>query len=181
MIDLDIRQDVNRAKLRWPSESDCDDDNHLGLNQSYIDLRGFSFSDVHDIIEIEKEFKNSLVKGGDYEDCLEVFFEEVDSRVAPELSGLDPGIASSVVALSALGCVPFTSCNGGEFGGTHPEKMPLVGFFVPLDHVPGLIGAARASHVGLVNDVAGMGALILFSARTPDLQTFSIHLTEKYG
>jgi hypothetical protein len=42
------------------------------------------------------------------------------------LFGLDPGIATSVLAISAAGAAPLTSCRGGP---GHYEQHPLVGFW----------------------------------------------------
>jgi hypothetical protein len=42
--------------------------------------------------------------------------------------GLDVGVASTVVALSPLGCVPLSSCNGGCYGDFHHESHPLIVF-----------------------------------------------------
>jgi hypothetical protein len=45
------------------------------------------------------------------------------------LFGLDIGVASTVIALSAARCVPFSSCNGGAYGGSHHEFHLVVAFY----------------------------------------------------
>jgi hypothetical protein len=44
---------------------------------------------------------------------------------------LDVGVASSVVALVALGAAPIISCNGGTFTDPHFHPHPLIAFFAP--------------------------------------------------
>jgi hypothetical protein len=45
------------------------------------------------------------------------------------LWGLDIGVASATIALSALGAIPG-SCNAGGFGGHHQAAYPYVSFFL---------------------------------------------------
>jgi hypothetical protein len=46
------------------------------------------------------------------------------------LWGLDIGVASATIALSALGAIPVGSCNAGGFGGHHQGAFPYVSFFL---------------------------------------------------
>lgn len=181
MADVDIRQEVDISKLRWPEDCECEDESTLGMNRSYMDLRGFQFSEVSKLIKSEQKYRSRIDAGEDYDDLQEELFEDFGEIYYQGFFGLDPGVASSVAALSAFGCVPFTSCNGGEFGGRHYETMPLVAFFALPKHVAPLLEAAKDCRVGLVNDVAGAGAIVLFAAWTKDLQGFAAHLSEKYG
>ncbi len=45
------------------------------------------------------------------------------------LFGLDIGVASAVIALSAARCIPCSSCNGGAYGGSHQERHPVIAFY----------------------------------------------------
>jgi hypothetical protein len=72
------------------------------------------------------------------------------------LFGLDLGVASSVVALSAARCIPFSSCNGGAFGDHHEEAFPLVSFFVKPAWVSLLLEIATTANVGIYNSGDGL-------------------------
>lgn len=72
-----------------------------------------------------------------------------------DLWGLDIGVASTVIALSAAGRIPCTSCNGGCFGDGHHEGYPLVLFCTMPAGVPYLLEAAEEAKVGLVNEDSG--------------------------
>jgi hypothetical protein len=71
------------------------------------------------------------------------------------LWGLDIGVASSVIALSAARCIPCTSCNGGCFGDRHHEGYPLVSFYTMPAWIPYLLETAEEAGVGLINEESG--------------------------
>lgn len=54
-----------------------------------------------------------------------------------------------MVALSAAKCVPFSSCNGGAFGGHHHERYPVVAFYAPVQVIGFLIALAEGADIGL--------------------------------
>lgn len=60
-----------------------------------------------------------------------------------------------MVALSAIGCIPYTSCNGGVFGGEHTADLLIVGSYLRPPHVETVREAARRAGVGLTNDRNG--------------------------
>jgi hypothetical protein len=83
---------------------------------------------------------------------------------------LDVGVASAVIALSALGATPFISCNAGSFGGVHPAGRPYVAFFVGAASPDILVELAEAAGVGLeVED----GVVRLYARTVLDLIKFA--------
>ena len=73
----------------------------------------------------------------------------------PVASMLDFGVASAVVALSALGCVPVMSCRGLSLGAhAHQFPAPMATFYARRAHVPPLLDAANAADVSIVNSGA---------------------------
>ena len=61
------------------------------------------------------------------------------------LWGLDIGVASATIALSALGAIPVGSCNAGGFGGHHQGAYPYVAFFIGGAAPEAIISTARAA------------------------------------
>lgn len=180
MHDIHIRQEIDCNKLYWPIDEDCEEESGLGMNRDYFDLRGLSFDDVAPLIESEKKFAIRAAECEDYDEIEEELYENTNYYYHECFFGLDPGVASSVVALSAFGCIPFTSCNAGAFGGNHPETIPLVGFFARPEHIPQLLEAARECQVGLVNDRSDAGAVVLFAENVAALQTFASYVATRH-
>jgi hypothetical protein len=71
-----------------------------------------------------------------------------DDELEEALYGLDLGMASVVLALSAAGCIPFASCNGGP---GHHEQLPLVVCWARPQRVLDLLEVADEVGCGLVN------------------------------
>lgn len=86
------------------------------------------------------------------------------------LWGLDVGVASAVIALSALGATPFISCNAGSFGGVHPASRPYVAFYIASASPDLLLALAEGAGLGLeVQD----GVLCLYARTILDLMQFA--------
>lgn len=124
-----------------PDPDVLEPDQPVAGNYQYKDLRGASWSDVMDVLCQDRELSPRLKIATDVDDEIKKYLGarsavpvvEEDDR--DELfwdsvySYLDPGLASTVLALSAAGAAPVFSCNGGIFGDEHFEKFPLVGFY----------------------------------------------------
>jgi hypothetical protein len=89
----------------------------------------------------------------------------------PELYGLDLGVASSVVALSAAHCIPFSSCNAGTFGGYHHEDYPLVAFYARPPALDLLLACAEKAGIGLVAE--NTGELVAYAADVLHMRAFA--------
>jgi hypothetical protein len=87
----------------------------------------------------------------------------------PVLMGLDIGVASSVVALSAARCIPFSSCNGGSLGGHHHEAFPLVSFFAKVEWISVIVEAAEEANAGVSNS----GNAVVVYAQLQDMLTLA--------
>jgi hypothetical protein len=72
---------------------------------------------------------------------------------------LDFGVAAAVLALSALGCVPVTSCRGMTLGRRqHEHPAPTVSFYARRLHVPTLLAAVEAAGIYVANNGAKVEA-----------------------
>lgn len=131
-----------------PAEEQIVDGAFPGGNKLYRDLRGrFTAEDALETLPIDTELVKRLRKAPpDYgwEITIEYlaklwgteprFYLERGFDESP-FSFLDVGVASSVVALVALGAVPVLSCNGGTVPGCHHHPHPLIAFYAaaPLE------------------------------------------------
>lgn len=100
------------SHLAWFEGDDAADGVGLGCNHDYRDLRGLTRTDLRRVIDQEsRELDRRLQSAPQCHGC-----EDGCSECEAEFEGLDLGVASAVVALSVIGCIPYTSCNGGRFG-----------------------------------------------------------------
>lgn len=141
-FEVEIERKVVAERLRWPTEKQARDDGGLGGNRDYYDLRGLSWSEAYDVHVAERELIKRIEQAEDPDEEYDLIEEEFTEDPSPIL-GLDVGVASTVAALSAARCVPFASCNGGAFGGSHHESHPLVAFCARREHVKLLLEAAE--------------------------------------
>ncbi len=103
--ELRIERSVDPARLNWPPDSWLASEDYFV--RGYADMRGLTWSDACETLRLEQGL---LVRAaGDPVAAEEVISDE--ERF--DLDGLDLGVASSVVALSAAGCAPIASCSGG--------------------------------------------------------------------
>lgn len=163
--------------LDWPEEERLETDSGLGGNRQYVDLRDFDWDDYKDAAACEADLIARL-EGLEDDDARSELIEAWESYDDPDvdifaLMGLDIGVASVVLALSASGCVPCTSCNGGAFGDSHHESHPLVLFFSRQPLVPLLLECAEETDVGLVG---AEGGLMVYSRTIDGMQAFGAAL-----
>jgi len=142
---------LSLSHLAWFEGDEAGDGTGLGCNHDYRDLRGLKLEDVRRVAALESQRIESALEGGwDCTGC-----DEACEDCEPEVEGLELGVASAVVGLSALGCIPYTSCNGGVFGGEHVADLLIVGFYLRPPHVETVREAGRRAGVGLTNDRNG--------------------------
>jgi hypothetical protein len=151
-----------------------------GLNRQYCDHRRISWKEAQRILEFEESILEQLQSASDFEeayDCVEEELDDLYERGECLLMGLDLGVASSVAALSAARCIPFTSCNGGVFGQMHQEAHPLVAFYAKPAWIPELMAAAEEANAGLYNS----GEALVVYAEIQDMLAFSRTLIARRG
>ncbi len=89
------------------------------LERQYAYLRRLPWSYAKRVYDLETQIIGRLEGAGDPEEEIDQIEDELYEEDADHLYGLDLGVASTVVALSAARCLPFSSCNAGAFGGSH--------------------------------------------------------------
>jgi hypothetical protein len=174
IFDVEIVRRFEVSRLGWPARGEANDGSGLGGNLTYTDLRRFSWADAARILDKEQELIGTIELIADAEAETEVLEEEIIESER-YLYGLDLGVAATVVALSAARCIPFSSCNGGAFGGEHEEKFPLAAFFACTQAAELLTASAQEADVAL----QGHEYLIAYANDVRKMQTFARSLIGK--
>lgn len=155
-------QVVDTAILAFPNEERAGSEDGLSDNHAYVDMRGVSANEAKEAVDEEHDLLLRILDIGDEDQDSGI--EEIEDLLREEMNPLasfDLGVGGLVLALSSLGCVPISSCNGGVVGGSHSLPHPWIIFHAPLAVIDQLIVAAKAANVGLLNNDGGM--LELFS------------------
>ena len=172
-FDVGVFRRLDGDSLRWPEQGEATDDSGLGGNRAYSDLRRLSWTDAKKAFALEGELIARIENAEDSDAECDAIDEELNES-DDHLFGLDVGVASTVVCLSAARCIPFSSCNGGAFGGRHQEAYPLVAFFAKAQMVDLLLTAATNADIGLENHASGYA--MAYSDDIRKLRNFAGHL-----
>lgn len=147
------KRHVDAKQLGWLEGRRAETRPNFPANRQYADLRGLTLLQLDTVLDDERrsyallETERYSASAIDAADC-----RQQRSPVAPML---DFGIASTVVALSALGCVPVMSCRGRSLGAhAHQFPAPMTTFYARKAHLPVLLEAAEAADVSIVNSGA---------------------------
>ncbi|MGE0294498.1 MAG: hypothetical protein AB7P97_19265 [Hyphomonadaceae bacterium] len=183
---VEIRRDLSAKDLGWYDEEHESAEQELGGNRRYEDLRAFGWSDVATALEIERDVIAQITaldltadeeKLGHREEAAWEILEELEaaqdtwSMWGGPLWGLDVGVASAVIAVSAAGCVPFSSCNAGAFGRHHNSTYPNVGFYMRAPTLPTMLACAERAGVSLTPGYDG--SALLLAKNVDDLLAFA--------
>ena len=159
-----IHRHLNVADLADISPEELEQAEEEGTlvgNRSYCDLRGCGWDVVRTALDIETKVIDRLKMADDVEAEMSAFEEERATAFddEPALWGLDVGVASATIAISAYGSIPVSSCNAGAFGGCHSARYPYVAFFLPKDLAPEIMRCAEAADIGLLCDESGLAQI----------------------
>lgn len=174
-LSVPIERNLNTDCLAWPQPGEAMDDSALGGNRCYMDLRRLPWCHARTAYALESQYISRILSSADPERDCETVEGEADDD--PALFGLDLGVASTVLALSSAGCVPFSSCNGAVFGGHHNEQYPLVAFFGRAKMTSLLVECAESAEVGLRN--AADGAIVVYADDVRRMLRFAAALIER--
>jgi hypothetical protein len=169
-FDVEIVRSIANRGVSWPAAGEATDDGGLGGNREYMDFRRIPWSEAIRVHELEGEIIARLERSDDPEAEYTAMEAEWDEEPA-ELYGLDIGVASTVVALSSVRCIPFSSCNAGSFGGRHLESYPLVAFHARRHMLDLLLECAE--HVGIGLELEDMGILVAYATDVGRMRAFA--------
>ena len=176
-FDVEIERRVAASRLSWPKPGEASQDSFLGCNREYADLRGLPWHEARRVYEVETQIIARLEASCDPEEELEEIEDRLYDEDADHLYGLDIGVASAVVALSAARCLPFTSCNAGSFGGSHHEGHPLVAFYARPPTVSLLLESVKDADASLSNNDSG--SLIVYADDIRKIREFALALMQR--
>jgi hypothetical protein len=171
-----IEQSLDVDRLLELSETaaiEADESGYLAGNQMYQDLRGYGWLDVAHTLDVEHRLIAQLQGTADLEaEAARIDDDRLDCfEPSDGLWGLDIGVASATIALSALGAIPVGSCNAGGFGGHHQGAYPYVSFFLGGAPPEFVVSISRTASVGLRSDADGLAQI--FGAGDLDLLRFA--------
>jgi|GEM_PF-2969690 len=173
-----IYRSVDISLLQWPSHisDEEEDDNERNvtmgwINRDYIDLGEISWGDVKEAVDYE----NELISQIDINNRQINYNDVIDYDDTGALFGLDLGVASSVLALLAAGCITISSCNGSS---GHTENYPVVIFRSRPNWVYFLLEVAEKTECGLDN--AEAGTIVLFANDVHSIIQFAQELVSRH-
>jgi hypothetical protein len=144
---------VDTRLLGWLTGVRATTRSNYPANFQYVDLRGMSLALVDRILAEEKDGYAFLEASGFSDDEI----DEIDRRQlnGSSLPMLDFGVGAAVATISALGCVPVTSCRGPTLGRRpHTQPAPMIVFYARKHHVARLIDAVTEADCHIVNNGA---------------------------
>jgi hypothetical protein len=152
-----IVREVNPSLLGWPAREEASSDDGAFGNREYRDFRGASWSDAKQALAEEDCMARDGLEGLVRRD------ENAETDDGEPFFGLDAGVASTVMALSAARCIPISSCNGMP---GHHESLPVVAFFCRPTRLPDLLAVAEEVQCGFENVSAGAVMVYADDVRT---------------
>lgn len=169
-FDVEIERSIEPEHLAWPEPGEAMDESSLGCNRNYVDLRRLPWLEARRVYSVEEKIFARIEASQDPDKEYELVVEELYEDPY-DIYGLDIGVASAVVALSAARCVPFSSCNGGAFGGSHHESHPVVAFFAQPETTPLLLECAEEANSGL--SMGKFGNLVVYADDIRNMRAFA--------
>ena len=169
-FDVTIERRVVPERLAWPASGEAMNESPLGCNRSYVDLRRLTWLEARRAYSVEDvllaRIEASSTPDEEYHLIEDELYEDSEG-----IYGLDIGVASAVIALSAARCVPFSSCNGGAFGGCHHESHPVVALFARPETTSLLVECAEEADCGLIS--GEIGNLVVYANDIRNMRAFS--------
>jgi hypothetical protein len=144
---------IDPHQLGWLADRRATTRSNFPANFEYVDLRGASPERVDRLLQEERD-GYAYLEANAFSDAA---VDEIDRRqtFASALPMLDFGVAAAVAAVSALGCVPVTSCRGPTLGRRrHSQPAPMIVFYARRRHVAPLIDAVVSADCHVVNNGA---------------------------
>lgn len=155
--DVNIEQSVSVSSMEMPDEKRLTSTDGLLENHDYDHLGDISIDEAIEIIASEAELLERIAEIPEelqQEKLLEIY-DELEEDCDP-LIGFDFGVAGLVHALTAIGCVTISSCNGGVMGDSHAMPYPWIIFHAPTTVVDLLLRSAEEVNASLINNYTGM-------------------------
>ncbi|MDP9223923.1 MAG: hypothetical protein M3P18_08710 [Actinomycetota bacterium] len=158
---VEIYRDVDLGALRQPDLDEVLDEDAWWLPyRDYSPMWGATFEEAHDCLSWERALLARLPQRTHQaeEELLNGALDETDEGGPYPNWGLDLGVGSAVLALSATGCATLISCSG-HFGEGHWIDFPMVQFAADAARVEILLEVAESADCGMTNSAQGLVAV----------------------
>jgi hypothetical protein len=155
---------MNEQHLGFPEELVMSEEDGLVENHHYRDLRGFSREAFDIWVRDERILLDTPHPENEPEEGNAVWDMDID-----------PGVATTVAALSIIGACPVTSCSGQP---GHYEKHPLVLVWCTESQFALMEKAAESAGVNLTG--VGEPGILVWSDCLEDMVDFAKCLVEEY-
>jgi hypothetical protein len=167
-----VRRIIQIRELGWLDGRRARTRYNFPANRDYVDLRGLALADLDAVLAEERSGYALLDSAGYTQSAIDlVDRKREEAAVVPML---DFGIASTVVALSVLGCVPITSCRGRSLGKqVHAHPAPMTTFYARKTQAPVLLTAVERADIYVVNSGA---KLEVYSEDIRKMHAFAVAL-----
>jgi hypothetical protein len=169
-----VRRVILVKELGWLDGKRAQTRHNFPANRDYADLRGLTLTHLDAALAEERSGYALLEAEGFTQAVIDlVDRKREEAAVVPML---DFGIASTVVALSVLGCVPVTSCRGRSLGNqVHAHPAPMTTFYARRTLAPILLGAVQRADIYIVNSGA---KLEVYSEDIRKMHAFAVALRD---
>ena len=164
---------VEKENIGLPDEDTMSEEYGLVENPDYVDARGWDLEGYERLLEEECEIVEWAESGGDLGS--QAAYDQFEGWEA-WCTGIDPGLICTVMALSVVGCCPFTSCIGGQ---SHSESHPVVGFWCTQEVWP-LIKASAAATGCSLRGCDSPGIILYHEQDWRPLRAFGAELIERW-
>lgn len=172
---VEVRWDAGIRSLLEMDEDQASSEDGIMLNHAYADYRGVPMDEAVEAVQEEAELLSDLAEADWNTDVSEDVIEAYMAAMGLG-SALDAGVAGLVLAISAVGGTPISSCNGGLVGvSDHRSDVPHILFTAPAVVMDKIIPAAMACDVGLVFN---QGYAEAFADHLPNLHRLARQLLE---
>lgn len=173
--DIAIFQVIDHARFYFPSTEQILSEDGWSVFREYSPAYfGATWDEARACISWERALLARLdIRSRETEEAL---LDELDEEAFQQpCAGLDLGVGSVVVALSAAGCAPLTSCSG-HFGEGTWSQCPLVKVASDEARARILLGIAKLTNCGIANSDEGSGALELWARSIDETVAFADEL-----
>lgn len=169
-VEIEVIRDLDPERLRPLDDKEASTVDGMMLNHGYVDVRGCDATELDDAIGDETAFFDEVSGLGDDPDAV---LELLDNYFTESENPFDVGVAAAVVAISMVGGVPISSCNGGWFGDDHSSSVPHILFSIAPAEIGIIQTAAEAAACGLTNNGAYAE---LYADELPKLLNFALEV-----
>ena len=178
-FDVEYNADFDSSDLRMPEEGLMKHETGLLCNHHYSDMRGMSWDEAKEALEIEKH----IVEQADQKSRTKDEFEEAINRLVDEkadnwvsLKELEVGVAAATIVFSAAGGAPVSSCRGHQL---NEKPHPYIGGWIDKKQADILINICKDCNVSISSYIWEHNKGVIISSRNiKEMMVFAERMIE---